>query len=333
MNSAFVQKKPSRKARCHNGNWTESVRPRDVSSCEAWLLTCWPETVTPLYPKGPKHRYLSKCNSSASAGYVRWCSADNATAILSEAFAHGRLQNHTLIFLGDSITTQHYLATVCRLRAFAPLIAATVPIFPIIFRATESIWLNCVRFSPPLHHAVCLIQGLSLSPPLGPTLASGPGKGLARVLRAATNGTRALVVANIGLHIHAMGQLAAVVRSTLAAFQRLPSNIKPTVIWRETSAQHFKTRNGLYASNVSLAPTCLPTATPTDFYNNVTNAVVASFGVPILPIWAPSVSRWHDHPDGGRDCTHWCMGTGLVDSWVDLLYALLPTVVSLPSLT
>ena len=70
-------------------------------------------------------------------------------------------------------------------------------------------------------------------------------------------------------------------------------------------------------------------------YNELTSPIVRAAGIPILPVWEPSLPHHRAHVGwkplrGGRtlDCTHFCLASGLLDHWVELLMATM-----LPSLT
>ena len=73
---------------------------------------------------------------------------------------------------------------------------------------------------------------------------------------------------------------------------------------------------------------CLPTTHPYRGYNDLTSPIVRAAGIPILPVWEPSLPHHRAHVGwkslrGGRnlDCTHFCLASGLLDHWVELLVA------------
>ena len=238
------------------------------------------------------------------------------------ASSQGHLENNTLLFVGDSVAIEHYTATVCRLRALGRGMVNTThwEPEPVVFRSS-GIWVHCMRYFRPLHPAVCFTHPLHgrASDPLD--LINDRQRSLLSLqdaLELATNGTRATIVANLGLHYPDPALLFNVTETMLSAFQHIPS--MPSVIWRETSAQHFPGRTGLYnASAYVKNSSCESVGAAKNHFNSITNPIANAHGTPIISTWAASVSRWDAH--GGRgDCSHWCFGTGVVESWVDSLY-------------
>lgn len=242
------------------------------------------------------------------------------------AWAAGRLVNNTLLFIGDSVSIEHYLATLCRLRSLRKEMLWNMVSWdpePVVFNSGR-IWIHCMRNFQPLHPAVCFthpLHGRNYDPL---DLSNNWNKSLvvlAQALQLVSNGTRVTIVANLGLHYRNPHMLTDVTETMLAALQHVP--VPPSaVIWRETSAQHFAGNGGVYSGPHSFSNGCTPHGNPKDFFNNITNSIAKAHGLPIIQTWESSGYRWDAHPGRG-DCSHWCLGTGVVESWVDTLYKLI----------
>jgi hypothetical protein len=100
-----------------------------------------------------------------------------------------------------------------------------------------------------------------------------------------------------------------------------PTRRKLQLVWRDTSAQHFPEKGGLFNRTVTLP--CMPiddmraAFTP---YKDITRMLSEFPDVHRLPIWSVTAPRFDAH--NPRECTHWCL-PGVPDVWVRLLYALL----------
>ena len=132
----------------------------------------------------------------------------------------------------------------------------------------------------------------------------------------------------------------------LQGLSSIPAALKPAVVWRETSPQHFNTSRGDGAfvnrrwAVAYMGRRCVSIATSK--LSNVSNAaslpLVRAAGVDVLGgIWRSAAGRPSDHigwtsraeggvADGGKgadsfylDCTHYCLASGLLDHWVALL--------------
>jgi hypothetical protein len=96
---------------------------------------------------------------------------------------------------------------------------------------------------------------------------------------------------------------------------------KLRIVWRETSAQHFPTRNGYwpgvrYAVGMSLSCVPINDTTPEgDWRNKEVREIVErhKLNVRIVPFFKQTVPLWSEHVNGHlRDCTHLC--------WSPMLY-------------
>lgn len=89
-----------------------------------------------------------------------------------------------------------------------------------------------------------------------------------------------------------------------------------SVVWRETTAQHFATPNGYWPGSkfsTSLQLGCVPLQDPSpqvDWRNRIVEDVILKnnlFNVKILRFYNLTVPLWSEHPNGHlRDCTHFC---------------------------
>lgn len=114
----------------------------------------------------------------------------------------------------------------------------------------------------------------------------------------------------------------------LAEFAALPEDARPTLIWRETSPQHFHTApafSGRYNASDSGSADharCAPHdgARAVDSLNRAVRPLLAGANVSVLPVWKLSAERWGEHFEGG-DCTHFCMPSGVFALWTRVLAA------------
>ena len=109
---------------------------------------------------------------------------------------------------------------------------------------------------------------------------------------------------------------------------RIPVEERPLLFWRETSAESFPTRKGDFPHGVPSArlwrvpeTQCKEAPTWWNPYNNLTNAVMKSWGYTILPVHEVSRVGWRDLRGWHYrlDCVHYCMPSGVLDYWVDVL--------------
>jgi hypothetical protein len=95
------------------------------------------------------------------------------------------------------------------------------------------------------------------------------------------------------------------------------------IVWRETTAQHFATKNGFwpgmkYTKDMKLG--CFPiedTSNIADWRNREIERIISAHGlsasIRYLPFYNLTVPFWSEHPNGMlKDCTHFC--------WTPMLY-------------
>mmetsp|Transcript_8561 Transcript_8561/g.26745 ORF Transcript_8561/g.26745 Transcript_8561/m.26745 type:complete len:380 (-) Transcript_8561:2-1141(-) len=266
------------------------------------------------------------------------------------------LKGTTILLLGDSISMEHYFALLCELREFSLLGGSEVPplVPPRLQIVNESgVSMHCARFEKALP-SVCyapedalhcgLFNTIGLCPmfnkqcrlkPEVPCFKPAPpgSRGyilerLSRIFMAAAGDSRELlIVMNAGLHYsHNLTLLHDITAMQLNLFASLPQKLRPRIFWRETAAQHWNTSAGIYMGKISsrqcvnlpLSMVRDPGTSKANIFNRATEPVVsASRDVTILRTWAQSAAFWRGHKNG--DCTHYCLESGLFDSWTDML--------------
>jgi hypothetical protein len=239
---------------------------------------------------------------------VSGCTLDEFSAAAFLDTIAGR----TIVFVGDSVTEQHYHALVCALLAHA----RPAEWYPA--NATRgSLWQarSCVPF--PNGAIVCLLTAAKLTEQLPPMKLIG-----AR-LRGALFAWD-VVVANVGVHFHNVAMASAhwAALAGRLAPQQSPSTVAPRLIYRETGPQHFAT--GKWGDKID-EPGCRAFGPEASQHKNMYNAVVlpkaAAAGAALLRVWHVSEPHWSEHV-GARDCTHYKQ-PGVIDAWNRILLGML----------
>lgn len=298
--------------------------------CRTWLES-WPPHSwhTPSSAGwGPAH-YHAKCDH---IGDDTW---QNGSTLSSHAPAWSttvatllRLNGSRLLFLGDSLSLEHWLHTLCHL--ITPALhrqahghdATTLQIrhspaelmIPTMSqpKKVERVLHNCVQLSVPFAVASLCWAHLGIRdqanesgwPALAPHV-------LDKLARAGALRRQDTIVANIGLLFtepHG-GALAQAVQLLLEAHARLPVAVRPRLIWRETAPQHFDSPDGSYwlpggrvtsqANGWHDTRSCVPlqNVTRANIFNSNTRDIVGRFpSVATLHIWDASASAWTEHP-------------------------------------
>lgn len=279
----------------------------------------------PLSFVWPPQHYLNACAPS-EAGWDTCPSPSHASETWIEP--HDAASS-TVVFWGDSITIELYLATLCRLRA-----AVTSKYYdprghlaqPQLLNLTQeaTFWLNCIRMPPfasvcytpgPVYH-----DGTNNQFRDGSRLSASLTRGFRSILTW-SDATKLILIPNVGVHFSANdGTLSSATRTLIDAFdvarQRLATAATLRLLWRETPAQHFSTPSGVYVhgSGGNHGP-CSAVREVRDEFNAVTNPLVESAGHDVLRLYNASLPRWDSH-FGNGDCTHYCLDNGVVDQWV-----------------
>ena len=332
--------------------WATAERPQRWGACYRWFKDSWTSAVV-----GDALRY-------APVHYAELCPLEREPYLqpapgrpprnegtAAAASVLGQLAGRTVLFNGDSISVQHWMATACALLPGATSHSRmTVGSFAAADRKRQSsvgsvAAADSTRQSsgrPATPNAMCVSLRSGLQRAVRVCYARlEPAE-----LRVAVDSlsSQDVLVINWGVQLHTaagkvLGLLANYTAATVRAAADRPQRARPLIIWRETAPQHFPGGNGNFGTVKSWWATtnasCLPTEHPYRGYNELTSPIVRAAGIPILPVWEPSLPHHRAHVGwkplrGGRtlDCTHFCLASGLLDHWVELLMATM-----LPSLT
>ena len=157
--------------------------------------------------------------------------------------------------------------------------------------------------------AICDFDGRAVDHDLGDVITCLPS-----LLPAATGGGVAgsglrstdILVVNTGLHHNEPNAtLVANVRSFILWFQNQSS--PPTVIWRESTPQHFATETGEWDTHEKAGIVCgrvggicaamNPLREKTEFqkYNNASTPMIVAAGIPIVALYQALAPYWHSH--------------------------------------
>ena len=264
--------------------------------------------------------------SSACAWYLgspHACAGRNGSASTTASATMRLAADQNIFFVGDSISMQHFRSTACQLSAVQP--APPLVQFNAHQGSTCGAWGHG-------RGRVCFVRAGGN--------ATGWTVGRAIALLATLVHDGDVIVANEGLHHRALHQSTAA--SEMAAVGDLARGVdalrgrRVTLLWRETTAQHFDTPTGQYKPTGCVfgrkCGTCRPlvNASVQRERNEQSHAVVRALGVPILASFEASMTMWDEHVErhgsvkhgqtrglGGvaaLDCTHFCEPARLFDS-------------------
>ena len=226
-------------------------------------------------------------------------------------------RNRTVVFMGDSLTRQHFIATACRLRLDHALLR-----FAADFKDHESSKGAYLRSALATFGASNATFTLRLDK-------DEHDAGLEAYVAARCADLRRgdVVVINVGAHYsggahyrHTPDTYGERVRSAL----RVAANCTPLVLWRETAATHF--RDGVWHGQGK----CYDRTARQDrrvsgpgtypALNALANAAAEENGIPILRVYKDSLTAGAAaHIDGeNHDCLHWCL-PGVPDLWATAL--------------
>ena len=221
------------------------------------------------------------------------------------------LAGRTIVFMGDSLTRQHFIATACRLRLDHELLH-----FAADFKDRES------SKGPALLSANATFRASNATFTLRLDKDEHDA-GLEAYVAARCADLRRgdVVVINEGAHYSATpGAYGERVRSAL----RAAANCTPLVLWRETAATHF--RDGVWHGQGK----CYDRTARQDrrvsgpgtypALNALANAAADEHDIPILRVYKDSLAAGAAaHIDGeNHDCLHWCL-PGVPDLWATAL--------------
>ncbi|KAL1519786.1 hypothetical protein AB1Y20_023293 [Prymnesium parvum] len=156
---------------------------------------------------------------------------------------------------------------------------------------------------------------------------------LRALMRDGSVNNQTIVVVNFGLHYE--DRRAELVSEAIALANVHRSRTAPTIVWRETSPQHFQATHPFSEGDSHVpswwrdehASRCSPLA-PDDAnankFNEATNPIMTRAGVPLLKVWHATAQDWSTHLSRTTnresasitDCTHFCVDTsGALRSW------------------
>jgi hypothetical protein len=332
------------------GRWVESERPARWSSFQNWVMrrgSRWENFLPLAWTPTPRH-YMAACNMTLG-GYVRY--QDNMTewhsiSTADDELVHSamdRLAGRTLLFSGDSIDCELFLATVCWFRDAAQarggaVDGPAVEALDIPGASNHSVELTryCASFGVAAGRPRSALVRLCYTRAILPTDVRAHAMSIGR--------TGVIVLSlSINLLTERSFGLAARVRwalaSQAAAIDSIPAGGRPGVVFREASPQHFPSTSsavGEYtraghggASQVyRVGQKCMPYDRASNRINRLADAVLLMLGFPVVRLWRESLWRWQDHFEWTHtftrstailDCTHWCLASGVLDRWVVLL--------------
>lgn len=112
-------------------------------------------------------------------------------------------------------------------------------------------------------------------------------------------------------------QVAHAVANLVKDLRAKKGNAAPTVIWRESTPQHFAGAvNGQWVEHprldhtwmgecAALDPELLEESSDANFRNKLTNPIVDGANVPVLRVWNALATHPESHCGKRQDCTHW----------------------------
>ena len=242
----------------------------------------------------------------------------------AEAFMES-IRGRNLIFLGDSLSTQHFQIIVCSLHGSVTA-KYNVQWNRLIqnYGSHNCLWgdsfchIDTAEVYYPDYDARIVLKQLKRVTELTTTY----------LAQQAT--TSDIVVMNLGAHYNGPQHFKEY-EQELKLFTRAYSNseVKPLILWRESAPQHFT--NGLNGYYNGPAHLCGPIRNLENFHNldhrnRIAEKVLSAADIPILRIAAPTVLQFDAHVGDSKrqdhlyDCQHYCMPSGALYHWRDLLF-------------
>ena len=306
--------------------WVPAPRPPRWATCYDWFNESWSHhaVVGDFFFKYAPSAYAELCPLDREP--YRQSTCGDPLPGIDESLATNmleRLAGSTVLFNGDSISVEHWMATACALLPGAHTWSTRVSISSLASKSRRTTQAMCVSLGREGQNATRLCYSRLES----------------AALRLACDnlGPADVVVANWGVQYHthtgkASVYLTNVTAETIRALTARPRWVRPLIIWRETAPQHFPADTGNYGGDrlwwTTQHANCMPIQRLDLSFNEVVNPMLRQARIPILPVWEPSLPHYNAHfswkPLGDRrvlDCTHYCLATGLLDHWVELLFA------------
>lgn len=228
------------------------------------------------------------------------------------------LGDRALWMIGDSLMWQNAIAMQCLLWRAGAVVGVRKPLQKLGAAKPDkpTPYMDCAHLKAPSKGRVCHVM-------TGETIDWIPnGRNMVRFLETYVS-PNDIVFTNYGVWANSPAKLNAALK-TIGMWYRSTKS-KPTLIWRESSAQHFATRDGNYASNAKKKPCRMQSRAlmvKGNWRNDVANEAMRELSVPVLPIWASTAFALLHRKKRNMntaDCTHFC-NPGVPDVWAVMLY-------------
>ena len=284
------------------------------------------------------------------------CTSQNLS--IPDALLHGRRRR--LVFIGDSLSRQHFVVVACSLRRHISKADLTwyvpqhrmSPGQPGECPASSGSTREAV-FTRELPTAHCRLERRGcVHTTFGLTLCTDGGNRPDLISNSLDDWllTDAMIVLNFGQHVNDPAEYSSLLANWTARIASAHSTTRhvskatlpPLVIWRETTPTHFNTSDGQWTGHETSDGSCQPSASSyccvsltterrrrQRWRNEMANAAFTAAGVPIMRVYERLAARWEAHVGWPHredalmtDCMHWCL-PGALDAWDSQLWRLL----------
>ena len=324
---------------CH-GLVCEAANPTDEGACFAGGLNRTRGTLDGTYVKPkvrPSRLYDENCPFMArsregvkGARYTcihraietqlakAWKPSGCTLAPIDGAVFREALGDRTLWMIGDSLMWQNAISVQCLLWRAGALTGKRFPTRRVGAAKPD-------KLTP--YQSCALVQGSKgriCHLMTSATVDWTSGRNIARFLSAYVAPSDILYT-NYGVWANSPPKLNAALRTFRQWLSSLEPSKRPSVMWRETSAQHFASKDGNYGSSGRKKPCTMPARDAMvrgNWRNQVANTAMAELKVPVLPIWSTTAfALLHRKKQGmqSSDCTHFC-NPGVPDIWAVMLH-------------
>jgi hypothetical protein len=224
-------------------------------------------------------------------------------------------QTQTLLFLGDSLTSDHAMAAICQLMQAGYTLGSCKPLFG--GDQYGGPW-GVKECSPSLSIPFTSYVDLSREGGHNITIAfertDNPN-----LYNGMMSNMSGIMLWNIGVHCHDEACLREQMNETLIPLYQSGALRDWTFLWKETEPQHFNNIGGEWKKEGEKV--CGPVHV-NNWRNEVARDVLAPYDIPIVPIFDALEPLWEFHY-GGEDCTHYCYSPWRFDlTWNGMVKAL-----------
>jgi len=223
-------------------------------------------------------------------------------------------KGNTLWYVGDSMTSQMYISTLCILKDFALPYFQSGRVISNPMKPSNKLRVSassCVEFVKDIR--ICFVKSRKA--------AELPG--IMKMLYENSWKSDDFLVINYGLHPNSTFKpdIINAFKTHGEKFRNIRG--ESSIIWRETSAQHFINPGGVYTPEALKMP-CAPLKEENYHLANAMNleirGLLDALKIPVLETWSISSARYDAHSNG--ECSHLCL-PGVPDQWVRVLHAYL----------